>query len=135
LLLPGLIASGCFKSANELIGRALNSFPDSLLFATYREHLATRLRVHFQCDDNTLKSRNPQDYPDKGSVRRERYPWNEHEPKRVCPESIRFLNEELSAVAAKLEVKAVSLPILLSHDEPAKYVVSTTLAPCKSNNL
>lgn len=55
------------------------------------------------------------DYPDKGLVRRELYPWNDHEPDRFSPESISFLNKEMEMVAPKLEVKIVELPLLSSH--------------------
>lgn len=54
------------------------------------------------------------EYPDKGLVRREKYPWNHHEPDRFAVDSLQFLNEELAKVAPRLEVRASELPILTS---------------------
>jgi hypothetical protein len=52
------------------------------------------------------------DYPDRGFVRRELYPWNDHEPDRFLSESIDHLNEQLRTVAPHLEVKTIELPDL-----------------------
>ena len=51
-------------------------------------------------------------WPDNGFVRREIYPWNEHEPDRL--KEIAVLNEMMTEVAPKLEVKVVELPVLSS---------------------
>ena len=52
------------------------------------------------------------DLPDLGSVRREIYPWNTYEPDRFSASSLHFLNEEMSKVAPRCSVRAVSLPVL-----------------------
>lgn len=59
------------------------------------------------------------DYPDKGLVRREQYPWNYHEPQRTSEECLQFLNDEMAAVAPKLEVKVSELPILSTEGSEA----------------
>ena len=51
-------------------------------------------------------------WPDDSLVRREIYPWNEHEPDRL--NEIDVLNEMMAEVAPKLEVKVVELPVLTS---------------------
>jgi hypothetical protein len=53
-----------------------------------------------------------EDYPDRGFVRRELYPWNDHEPNRFLEESIDHLNEQLRTVAPDLQVKMIELPDL-----------------------
>jgi len=53
------------------------------------------------------------DLPDQGLVRREIYPWNDHEPNRFSQETLDFLNAELEAVAPKCEVRVTELPTLL----------------------
>lgn len=55
-------------------------------------------------------------YPDQGMVRRECYPWNDHEPNRCSDESVAFLNAEMQKVAPKLEVKATDLPALAGEE-------------------
>jgi hypothetical protein len=52
------------------------------------------------------------DYPEKGHVRREQYPWNNHEPERTSDECLRFLNDEMESIAPKLEVRVSELPLL-----------------------
>lgn len=52
------------------------------------------------------------EYPEKGLVRREQYPWNHHEPDRFSEECLNFLNSEMAIVAPKLEVKVSELPLL-----------------------
>ncbi|KAL4821505.1 hypothetical protein BDW67DRAFT_172263 [Aspergillus spinulosporus] len=48
----------------------------------------------------------------QGFARRILYPWNEHEPDRKSPETLRLLNERLKDIAPKCEVRAVALPVL-----------------------
>lgn len=50
-----------------------------------------------------------EDYPDKGLVRREIYPWNSHEPDRYSEGSVKYLNEILQKVAPKLVVGITEL--------------------------
>lgn len=82
------------------------------MLASYRETLDSKLRLHLNLKEDDLGSISIEDYPDKGSVRRELYPWNHHEPDRFSPEALQFLNDEMDRVAPKLEVRVVELPIL-----------------------
>lgn len=52
----------------------------------------------------------PPTWPDKGHVRREQYVWNTFEPDRLG--NLDTLNEMMTAVAPKLEIRIVELPAL-----------------------
>lgn len=54
-----------------------------------------------------------QELPDHGMVRREIYPWNDHEPNRHSEAALEFLNNELRQIAPKCRVQVSELPILL----------------------
>jgi hypothetical protein len=97
ILIPCLIQCGSLRSAAGFLKRALRTLPDKTVLASYRETLGS---IHIE------------DYPDKGSVRRELYPWNHHEPDRFSSEAIQTLNDEMKRVAPKLEVRVAELPIL-----------------------
>ncbi|KAL9045531.1 MAG: hypothetical protein Q9214_001438 [Letrouitia sp. 1 TL-2023] len=50
--------------------------------------------------------------PENCYVRRELYPWNEHEPDRFSDSSLAFLNERMRSIAPKCEVRTLLLPVL-----------------------
>lgn len=52
----------------------------------------------------------PSEWPDQGLVRREKYPWNFHEPDRFS--ELEEINAMMSKVAPKFEIRAVELPTL-----------------------
>ncbi|SPQ22353.1 eabae06c-8393-45e8-a60e-1eff0a5dbc2c [Thermothielavioides terrestris] len=54
--------------------------------------------------------------PDRGVVRREVYPWNTYEPDRFSEQSLSYLNQQLSEVAPKCEVRVSNLPVLLDGE-------------------
>ncbi|KAL9107680.1 MAG: hypothetical protein Q9227_007487 [Pyrenula ochraceoflavens] len=54
--------------------------------------------------------------PNAGFVRREIYPWNQHEPNRYGAQTNLELNTVLQAVAPELEVRTTMLPILQSSN-------------------
>ncbi|KAF2270998.1 hypothetical protein CC78DRAFT_527951 [Lojkania enalia] len=114
ILIGGLIDCGCLRSAFDYNSRATTAFPKTLLFTTYQKVLNQKLRSYFEAEGEDLEEIDVQEYPDKGFVRRELYPWNKHEPDRFSSESLEFLNGEMQAVAPKLEVKISNLPILTS---------------------
>lgn len=107
-----LIDCGCLRSAFEYNTRALQAFPESSLFECNREEIVGKLRAHFDSKGDSFDSVDVTEYPDRGIVRREQYPWNEHEPDRFADESLQILNDQMAAVAPKLEVKKTSLQIL-----------------------
>lgn len=112
ILIPCLIHCGCFRSAADFINRALRSFPDASTFLNHRESLNSKLRSHLPTKDFSGESVDIEDYPDKGAVRRELYPWNQHEPDRFSSEALKFLNDEMEQIAPRLEVKIAELPLL-----------------------
>jgi hypothetical protein len=103
-----LLLCGCLKSAHDFCLRGLDIAPnDEELLATV-EMVRTAAKKMFSPEDVDMSN-----LPDQGRVRREIYPWNDHEPKRFSQETIDFLNAELSSVAPKCEVKVVELPTLI----------------------
>lgn len=103
---------GCLRSASEYIFRARKAFPKELIFEDHEKTLWKHLRSHFEREGESAEDVDVEEYPDKGFVRRERYPWNHHEPDRFSKECLDFLNEELADIAPRLEVRASELPIL-----------------------
>ncbi|KAF2815420.1 uncharacterized protein BDZ99DRAFT_516144 [Mytilinidion resinicola] len=91
---------------------ALKSFPDDQNILAFRKKLALEVSSYLHSKNIDVNEFGKEDYPDRGLVRRELYPWNDHEPDRYSPTSIDFLNHEMSKVAPKLEVLAVKLPVL-----------------------
>lgn len=69
-----------------------------------------------------LKDVEIDDYPERGLVRREQYPWNHHEPDRSSKECLDFLNEEIAVIAPKLEVKITELPLLSTETSEASHI-------------
>ncbi|KAK4114127.1 hypothetical protein N656DRAFT_706047 [Canariomyces notabilis] len=109
-----LLLCGCLQSAMSFCERGLNMLPHNkelLEIKGYIEQVARR-RLRKQPDEpieiNSL--------PDQGVVRREVYPWNTHEPDRFSNESLSFLNNELSIMAPKCEVRVSTLPVLLEGE-------------------
>ncbi|KAF2651792.1 hypothetical protein K491DRAFT_82697 [Lophiostoma macrostomum CBS 122681] len=112
LLIACLIDCGCLRSALDYNNRALKSFPAAAIFASYHSTLNKRLRLHFDSEGDSFDFVHIDEYPDKGLVRRELYPWNDHEPDRFSSEIIEGINDDMAVVASKLEVKVVELPVL-----------------------
>ncbi|KAL6229847.1 hypothetical protein BDW75DRAFT_245342 [Aspergillus navahoensis] len=63
-------------------------------------------------DFNDETGLDPSKLKAQGFARRILYPWNEHEPDRKSPETLRLLNARLKDIAPKCEVRAVALPVL-----------------------
>ncbi|KAL2271745.1 hypothetical protein VTJ83DRAFT_1116 [Remersonia thermophila] len=101
ILSRSLLLVGCLRSALEFCERGLAQAPRDPELSETRASIeqAARRRLGLR-DDEPLEA---QDLPDRGAVRREVYPWNAHEPDRFSDESLAFLNEQLAAVAPKLE--------------------------------
>lgn len=85
----------------------------------HEKTLTTKLQSYYKKEGEIFDDIEVEDYPDKGLVRRENYPWNEHEPDRFSDECLQFLNDEMANIAPRLEVKISELP-LLSHDSPGQ---------------
>ena len=110
-----LLLCGCLKSAYEFCTRGLEAFPgdDDLLHK--KEYIENIARRRLKVEDVDVN-----DLPDQGLVRREIYPWNDHEPNRFSKETLDFLNAELVGAAPKCEVKVTELPTLIETDSDAR---------------
>lgn len=71
--------------------------------------------------ENDLAS--PDTWPDSGLVRRQVYPWNDHEPDRYSTESLALLNDKMQKVAPHLEVKVTDLRDLTADTDDATHKV------------
>ncbi|KAH6878176.1 hypothetical protein BKA58DRAFT_90111 [Alternaria rosae] len=112
ILISSLLDCGCLRSGSDYISRARKAFPEDSIFEDYEKSLWNHLRTHFERQGESAENVDVEDYPDKGFVRREQYPWNHHEPDRFSTECLDFLNEELADIAPRLEVRVSELPIL-----------------------
>lgn len=103
-----LLLCGCLKSAYEFCTRGLDAAPEDEDLLFKREHIRSLAKRRLKIDefDTSL-------LPDQGLVRREVYPWNDHEPDRFSQETLDFLNAELASVASRCEVKVTELPTLI----------------------
>lgn len=120
ILVRCLINCGCLRSAFDYNTRALRAFQHKSSFQSFSQILDVSLQSHFEVKGEDFDALDVQEYPDKGLVRRELYPWNEHEPDRFSPEALDFLNSEMAKIAPKLEVKISDLPILSHGMETAR---------------
>lgn len=112
ILVPCLINCGCLRSAFDYNSRALKAFSEVTTFTVDRDILLSKLRDCFDVKGESLEATEIQDYPDKGLVRRELYPWNDYEPDRFSQDVLTFLNSEMMCISPKLEIKVVELPLL-----------------------
>lgn len=123
LLICSLLDCDNLRSASDYLARARKAFPDELALQEHQEALAGKLKDHFGAISLDLGEPHVEEYPDKGLVRRECYPWNHHEPDRSSDECLDFLNGELARIAPKLEVKISELPLLsMDAAHEVKYV-------------
>ena len=116
-MIEGLLACGCYRSAFDYIARATKAFPNDRVFNVDDDNLTAELRAHYEKEGENVDDVEIDDYPDKGLVRRENYPWNEYEPDRHSEECLQFLNNELASIAPKLEVRVSELPLLSTDQE------------------
>ncbi|KAM5351489.1 hypothetical protein ACJ41O_004212 [Fusarium nematophilum] len=110
ILSLGLLLCGSLGSAASFCHRGLQLSPSNRELLDTKGNINTVARRRLRRDDVDLTSPN---LPDQGLVRREVYPWNDHEPDRFSPESLADLNKHLSRMAPKCVVEAATLPILL----------------------
>ena len=108
ILSLSLLLCGCLRSAATFCERGLRATPGNKELLNCKGHIKTFARrklgrVDYEIDD----------LPEHGLVRREVYPWNDHEPDRFDPESLKALNDDLREMAPKCEIQVAILPILL----------------------
>ncbi|KAF5650524.1 MYND domain protein [Fusarium tjaetaba] len=110
ILSLGLLLCGSLQSAASFCQRGLQLSPSNQELLDTKNNIVTVARRRLRRDDIDIDYPN---LPDQGLVRREVYPWNDHEPDRFAPESLAELNERLSSMAPKCVVEVATLPVLL----------------------
>ena len=110
ILSLGLLLCGSLQSAASFCQRGLQLSPSNQELLDTKSNIVTVARRRLRRDDIDIDYPN---LPDHGLVRREVYPWNDHEPDRFAPESLAELNEHLSDMAPKCAVEVATLPVLL----------------------
>lgn len=123
VLVQCLHVCGCERSAYRYCQLGLELIPDDKALLATSNVIAAAVDQHFS---KTRGKRQPgedkigpEDWPDEGMVRRERYPWSMHEPDRCSKETVDFLNAELAKVAPKLQVRVTELPNLSTEPRAA----------------
>ncbi|KAK7556832.1 hypothetical protein IWX49DRAFT_609727 [Phyllosticta citricarpa] len=117
-LAANLLSCGCLKSAHEFCQRGLRANPGNDHLRTIQDSVLDNIKSHFAACGIDLSTRDDytvEDYPDRTMVRRELYPWNDHEPDRYSEDSLALLNEQIRRVAPKLEARVTELPFLTSE--------------------
>ncbi|WPG98991.1 Hypothetical protein R9X50_00179300 [Acrodontium crateriforme] len=111
LLSLSLWSCGCLRSAHEFSQRGLALYPNDSELQTYEKLI--------------VEAKEGLSFAESGKVRREVYPWNNFEVDRKnCLDE---LNEMMTEVAPKLEIREVKLPALHSdtlaapNGDPTKY--------------
>ncbi|PON27977.1 hypothetical protein TGAM01_v203114 [Trichoderma gamsii] len=111
ILSLSLLLCGCLKSASQFCDRGLAVAPQNAKLLHTRGHIDNVARQRLGRQDFDAS-----DLPDFGLVRREVYPWNDHEPDRFSPDSLQSLNAALKEMAPKCAVQVATLPILLEGE-------------------
>ena len=118
LLARNLVACHCLKSAYDYCLQGLDKYQEDEDLEATKINIIEQYKSTIRPDDKPWDEPyfDWKDLPDHGVVRRELYPWNEHEPERCSGASLSYLNEEMAKVAPKCSVNAVELPILTEKD-------------------
>ena len=119
-----LLRCGCLGSAYDFCLRGLQLEPHGTILGELRDEILKRNRdsqilSNPDWNESTFDFKN--ELPDQGSVRRELYPWNTHEPDRFSAASLSFLNSQMNEVAPKCSVRAVALPLLTEDGSHTSY--------------
>jgi hypothetical protein len=103
-----LLLCGCLKSAFAFCSRGLAAGPEDEELLQAKEYIEKMAKGRLKVDEVDIS-----ELPDIGLVRREIYPWNDHEPNRFSQETLNFLNGQLAEAAPNCEVRVTELPTLL----------------------
>ncbi|KAL0931826.1 WD and tetratricopeptide repeat protein [Colletotrichum truncatum] len=110
ILSLSLLLCSCLKSSYDFAERGLALAPENEELLETFGYINKIARQRLRREDI-----NPNILPEWGMVRREVYPWNDHEPDRYGPKTLEFLNKQLSQFSPKCEVRVSKLPILLDE--------------------
>ncbi|CAK7266019.1 hypothetical protein SEPCBS119000_001809 [Sporothrix epigloea] len=119
-----LLLCGCLSRAYLSYDQGLHEDPGNKELLQIKALVETAGRQRLRQSGGNDSDYNPHKLPRRGFVRREVYPWNNHEPDRCSPASVAFLNEQLAKVAPKCEVRAVQLPVLAAQGSRESATVS-----------
>jgi hypothetical protein len=108
ILSLSLLLCGCLKSAMTFCERGLQVDAENKGLLDVKGHIDTVARRRLRRDTFDISQ-----LPDHGLVRREVYPWNNHEPDRFSRESLDALNSDLRKMAPKCAIEVSTLPVLL----------------------
>ncbi|XWX01711.1 hypothetical protein V2A60_009740 [Cordyceps javanica] len=108
ILSLSLLLCGCLKSALTFCERGLTVSPSNQELLNTKNSIETVARRRLRRDKFDVN-----DLPDSGLVRREVYPWNDHEPDRFDKASLDALNDDLKKMAPKCAIQVATLPVLL----------------------
>ncbi|KAF2838002.1 hypothetical protein M501DRAFT_1017752 [Patellaria atrata CBS 101060] len=118
MLINNLQACGCLKSAYEFSAQALQRLPHSSGLRKLQTQVLDTIQAKFELRGIPWDANIPvENYPERGVVRREVYPWNEWEPNRCSSESLAILNASMEYMAPDLEVRVAELPVLTFSGE------------------
>merc|ERR1712098_224519 len=90
------------------MGRGLAAAPEDVELLQAKEYIENMAKRRLKVDEVDIN-----ELPDQGLVRREIYPWNNHEPNRFAQETLDFLNGQLEQTAPNVEVRVTELPTLV----------------------
>ncbi|KAF2172105.1 hypothetical protein M409DRAFT_62914 [Zasmidium cellare ATCC 36951] len=111
LLSRSLLLCGCLRSAMTYAERGLEIYTQD---AELTEILGLVLEAGDHLPNEPDEDSPMSEWPDNGFVRRERYPWNRHEPNRF--EQLDHINQLMLEASDKLEVRTIDLPSLTGLD-------------------
>ena len=114
-LIKALQDCGDLRTAYEFCMRAIRAFPENHILLDTSQQASKSLLDKQKSEDPNFASDGFDpllDLPEQGMVRREVYPWNDHEPNRCNEEELRPINTQLKDIAPSCEVRAVALPTL-----------------------
>ncbi|CAK7266017.1 hypothetical protein SEPCBS119000_001807 [Sporothrix epigloea] len=120
-----LLLCGCLSSAYLNYDEGLHRDPGNKELLQIKALVETAGRQRLRQSGGNDADYDPLELPNRGFVRREVYPWNNHEPDRCSPAYVASLNEQLAKVAPKCEVRAVQLPALAVQSSRESAAVST----------
>lgn len=116
LLVENLLLCDNLRSAYDFAVRRYNASHSERPLEELERRVKQRLQTYFEeRGDEYPGDLRIEDYPDRGLVRRELYPWNVHEPDRFLDASLEHLNKQMESIAPNLEVKIIELPDLLKR--------------------
>lgn len=107
ILSISLLLCGCLESGHNFCQQGLNVMPGNKELQEVAGYIQTVAERRPRTSTDRL--------PDRGVVRREVYPWNDHEPNRLSAESLQILNDGLRQIAPKGAVRISQLPVFLEH--------------------